>query len=234
MTVIHPKYGRLVQDHPRPLVACFSRPAVGVAGLRGVQGCTRLCRPAGHRPGPAGLTTGAVYRQLPGQGRACCSPRSAPRARHIEVRTRSLRRRRSGGKEPREFLELLANQLVPPRGLRQAAGCSSMRSRRPRPAPRRPSRRPRAPAAKTTQERESTVLVDGRRAGRRPTAPIDPALDGRRVRPVSGSRLAMGRRWCCRNVETSRPPRRGAWHELIARLLDALSEELTNESSNER
>ena len=67
----------------------------------------------------------------------------------------------------------------------------------------------------------ANAFSSGSSSGRRPTAAIDPALDSD-VFARFGLTLAMGA-LVMRTLKVDTPAE-GAWHELISRLLDAISE----------
>ncbi len=155
----------------------------------------------------AGLTTGAVYANFRGKDELLFAAIGARAGVEVDALLAEAL-----GREPRAFLELLGDELV--------------RARRQPPllidavAAARRDTDLAAALRDRLHEREEVLVEVVERAKRDGT--IDPALDSD-VFARFGLTLAMGALVLrTLNVE---PPAPGAWHELIARLLDAISEE---------
>ena len=155
----------------------------------------------------AGLTTGAVYANFRGKDELLFAAIGARAGVEMDALLAEVQ-----GREPRELLEMLGNQLVQERrqppllidaiaaARRDDALAGALRDRL------------------GARERVLAGIVE--RAQQDGT--IDPALDSD-VFARFGLTLAMGA-LVLRTLHIDAPAE-GAWHELIARLLDAVSEE---------
>jgi len=155
----------------------------------------------------AGLTTGAVYANFRGKDELLFAAIGA----RADVEMDSLLAE-AQGRDPRALLELLGDRLV---------------STRPQPpllidaisAARRDDELARALRHRLdTRERMLVDIVERAKVD----GTIDPALDSE-VFARFGLTLAMGA-LVLRTLQVEAPPE-GAWHELISRLLDAVSKE---------
>jgi AcrR family transcriptional regulator len=157
----------------------------------------------------AGLTTGAVYANFRGKDELLFAAIGA----RVGVEMDSLLA--SGlQREPRAFLELLGDHIVRPQHSPPLLIDAIAAARRDQDL---------AAALRdrfATRERILVDVVDRAKAD----GAIDPALDSD-VFARFGLTLAMGA-LVMRTLDID-PPAEGAWHELISRLLDAISEEQT-------
>jgi AcrR family transcriptional regulator len=157
----------------------------------------------------AGLTTGAIYANFRGKDELLFAAIGARAGAEVDgLLAEGLER------EPREFLELLGDQLVRPRreppllidavaaARRDDVLAAALRERL------------------HARERMLVGVVDRAKVD----GTIDPALDSD-VFARFGLTLAMGA-LVLRTLQVDAPAV-GGWHELIARLLDAVSEEKT-------
>ena len=155
----------------------------------------------------AGLTTGAIYANFRGKDELLFAAIGARAGVEVDALLAE-----AVGREPREFLELLGDQLVRPR--RQPPLLIDAVS-----AARRDEHL--AAALRDRLHAREAVLVDvverAKAAGT-----IDPALDSD-VFARFGLTLAMGA-LVLRTLKVDAPAE-GAWHDLISRLLDAISQD---------
>jgi len=159
----------------------------------------------------AGLTTGAVYANFRGKEELMFAAIGA----RVGVEVDALLAE-AIGRDPRAMLEMLGDQLVQPRRQPPLLIDAIAAARRD------------DDLAAALRERLATreqVLVDVVERGKSDGS-IDPALDSDAFARF-GLTLAMGA-LVMRTLQVDAPPE-GAWHELISRLLDALSEEHTND-----
>jgi AcrR family transcriptional regulator len=159
----------------------------------------------------AGLTTGAVYANFRGKEELMFAAIGA----RVGVEVDALLAE-AIGRDPRAILEMLGDQLVQPRRQPPLLIDAIAAARRD------------DDLAAALRERLATreqVLVDVVERGKSDGS-IDPALDSDAFARF-GLTLAMGA-LVMRTLQIDAPPE-GAWHELISRLLDALSEEHTND-----
>ncbi len=155
----------------------------------------------------AGLTTGAVYANFRGKDELLFAAIGARAGIEVDALLAEAL-----GREPREFLELLGDQLVRPRRQPPLLIDAVAAARRDDHL---------AAALRERLQKREAVLVDIVDRAKADGA-IDPALDSD-VFARFGLTLAMGA-LVLRTLNVEAPPE-GAWHELIARLLDAISEE---------
>ncbi len=155
----------------------------------------------------AGLTTGAVYANFRGNGELLFAAIGARAGVEMDALLAEAQ-----GREPRALLELLGDRLVSPR--RQPALLIDAIA-----AARRDEEL--AAALRDRLEERERVIADVVERAKLDGA-IDPALDSD-VFARFGLTLAMGA--LVLRALRIEAPAEGAWHELISRLLDALSEE---------
>ena len=157
----------------------------------------------------AGLTTGAVYANFRGKDELLFAAIGA----RVGIEMDSLMA--SGlQREPRAFLELLGDHIVRPQRNPPLLIDAIAAARRDQDL---------AAALRDRFAARERVLVDVVDRAKADGA-IDPALDSD-VFARFGLTLAMGA-LVMRTLDID-PPGEGAWHELISRLLDAISEEQT-------
>jgi AcrR family transcriptional regulator len=158
----------------------------------------------------AGLTTGAVYANFRDKEELLFAAIGA----RVGVEMDALLAE-AIGRDPRAMLEMLGDQLVQPRRQPPLLIDAIAAARRD------------DELATALRERLATreqALVDVVERGKS-DGTIDPALDSGAFARF-GLTLAMGA-LVMRTLQVGAPPE-GAWHELISRLLDAVSEEQTN------
>jgi AcrR family transcriptional regulator len=158
----------------------------------------------------AGLTTGAVYANFRGKEELLFAAIGA----RVGVEMDALLAE-AIGRNPRAMLEMLGDQLVQPRRQPPLLIDAIAAARRD------------DELATALRERLATreqALVDVVERGKS-DGTIDPALDSGAFARF-GLTLAMGA-LVMRTLQVDAPPE-GAWHELISRLLDAVSEEQPN------
>jgi AcrR family transcriptional regulator len=155
----------------------------------------------------AGLTTGAVYANFRGKDELLFAAIGARAGVEMDAILAAANVR-----EPRAFLELLGDQLVRPRRQPPLLIDAIAAARRDDDL---------AAALRERLDAREAVLVDLVERGKREGS-IDPALDSG-VFARFGLTLAMGA-LVMRTLQMEAPPE-GAWHDLISRLLDAVSEE---------
>jgi AcrR family transcriptional regulator len=157
----------------------------------------------------AGLTTGAIYANFRGKDELLFAAIGARAGAEVDgLLAEGL------GREPREFLELLGDQLVRPRKQPPLLIDAVAAARRDDDL---------AAALRERLEVRERMLVDVVDRAKAEGA-LDPALDSD-VFARFGLTLAMGA-LVLRTLKVDAPAE-GAWHELISRLLDAVSEETT-------
>lgn len=155
----------------------------------------------------AGLTTGAIYANFRGKDELLFAAIGARAGAEVDgLLAEGL------GREPREFLELLGDQLVRPRRQPPLLIDAVAAARRDDDL---------AAALRDRLEVRERMLVDVVDRAKVEGA-LDPALDSE-VFARFGLTLAMGA-LVLRTLKVDAPAE-GAWHELISRLLDAVSEE---------
>jgi AcrR family transcriptional regulator len=159
----------------------------------------------------AGLTTGAVYANFRGKQELLFAAIGA----RVGVEMDALLAE-AVGRDPRAMLELLGDQLVQPRRQPPLLIDAISAARRNEDL---------AAALRERMRARERVLVDVVERGKS-DGTIDPALDSDAFARF-GLTLAMGA-LVMRTLNVDPPPE-GAWHELIARLLDAVSEEHTDD-----
>ncbi len=159
----------------------------------------------------AGLTTGAVYANFRGKEELLFAAIGA----RVGVEMDALLAE-AIGRNPRAMLEMLGDQLVQPRRQPPLLIDAIAAARRDDEL---------AAALRERLARREQVLVDVVERGKS-DGTIDPALDSDAFARF-GLTLAMGA-LVMRTLEVDAPPE-GAWHELISRLLDAVSEEHTDD-----
>lgn len=155
----------------------------------------------------AGLTTGAIYANFRGKDELLFAAIGARAGVEVDGLLAE-----GVGREPREFLELLGDQLVRPR--RQPPLLIDAVAAARRDDDLAAALRERL----EVRERMLVDVVDRAKSG----GALDPALDSE-VFARFGLTLAMGA-LVLRTLKVDAPAE-GAWHELISRLLDAVSEE---------
>jgi AcrR family transcriptional regulator len=156
----------------------------------------------------AGLTTGAIYANFRGKEELLFAAIGARADVEVDALLADVHDR-----EPRELLGLLGDRLVGPRRQPPLLIDAIASARRDEEL---------AAALRQRLESREHVLVDIVERAKLDGA-IDPALDSD-VFARFGLTLAMGA-LVLRTLKIDAPAE-GAWHELISRLLDALSEEL--------
>jgi len=155
----------------------------------------------------AGLTTGAVYANFRDKGELLFAAIGARAGAEVDGLLAAAHDR-----EPRALLEMLGNQLVQPRRQPPLLIDAIAAARRDEEL---------AAALRDRLDARAEVLagiVDRAKVDRA----IDPGLDSATFARF-GITLAMGA-LVLRALSVDAPPE-GAWHDLISRLLDALSEE---------
>ncbi len=155
----------------------------------------------------AGLTTGAIYANFRGKDELLFAAIGARAGVEVDGLLAE-----GVGREPREFLELLGDQLVRPRRQPPLLIDAVAAARRDDDL---------AAALRERLEVRERMLVDVVDRAKSEGA-LDPALDSE-VFARFGLTLAMGA-LVLRTLKVDAPAE-GAWHELISRLLDAVSEE---------
>lgn len=155
----------------------------------------------------AGLTTGAVYANFRGKDELLFAAIGARAGVEMDALLAEAE-----GHDPRAFLELLGDQLVRPRQQPPLLIDAVAAARRDEAL---------AEALRERLDAREQVLVEIVERAKRDGS-IDPALDAD-VFALFGLTLAMGA-LVLRTLRME-PPAEGAWHELISRLLDAVSEE---------
>jgi AcrR family transcriptional regulator len=159
----------------------------------------------------AGLTTGAVYANFRGKEELLFAAIGA----RVGVEMDALLAE-AIGRNPRAMLEVLGDQLVQPRRQPPLLFDASAAARRDDEL---------GGALRERLALREQVLVDVVERGKS-DGTIDPALDSDAFARF-GLTLAMGA-LVMRTLQVDAPPE-GAWHELISRLLDAVSEEHTDD-----
>jgi AcrR family transcriptional regulator len=159
----------------------------------------------------AGLTTGAVYANFRGKEELLFAAIGA----RVGVEMDALLAE-AIGRDPRAMLEVLGDQLVQPRRQPPLLIDAIAAARRDDEL---------AGALRERLALREQVLVDVVERGKS-DGTIDPALDSDAFARF-GLTLAMGA-LVMRTLQVDAPPE-GAWHELISRLLDAVSEEHTDD-----
>jgi AcrR family transcriptional regulator len=159
----------------------------------------------------AGLTTGAVYANFRGKEELLFAAIGV----RVGVEMDALLAE-AIGRNPRAMLEMLGDQLVQPRRQPPLLIDAIAAARRDDEL---------AAALRERLALREQVLVDVVERGKS-DGTIDPALDSDAFARF-GLTLAMGA-LVMRTLEVDAPPE-GAWHELISRLLDAVSEEHTDD-----
>jgi AcrR family transcriptional regulator len=159
----------------------------------------------------AGLTTGAVYANFRGKEELLFAAIGA----RVGVEMDALLAE-AIGRNPRAMLEVLGDQLVQPRRQPPLLIDAIAAARRDDEL---------AGALRERLALREQVLVDVVERGKS-DGTIDPALDSDAFARF-GLTLAMGA-LVMRTLQVDAPPE-GAWHELISRLLDAVSEEHTDD-----
>jgi len=155
----------------------------------------------------AGLTTGAIYANFRGKDELLFAAIGARAGVEVDALLAEAL-----GREPREFLELLGDQLVRPRRQPPLLIDAVAAARRDENL---------AAALRERLDERARVLVDVVERAKADGA-LDPTLDSE-VFARFGLTLAMGA-LVMRTLQIDAPPE-GAWHDLISRLLDAISEE---------
>jgi AcrR family transcriptional regulator len=159
----------------------------------------------------AGLTTGAVYANFRGKEELLFAAIGA----RVGVEMDALLAE-AIGRNPRAMLEVLGDQLVQPRRQPPLLIDAIAAARRDDAL---------AGALRERLALREQALVDVVERGKS-DGTIDPALDSDAFARF-GLTLAMGA-LVMRTLQVDAPPE-GAWHELISRLLDAVSEEHTDD-----
>jgi AcrR family transcriptional regulator len=155
----------------------------------------------------AGLTTGAVYANFRGKEELLFAAIGARVGMEMDALLAE-----AIGRNPRAMLEMLGDQLVQPRRQPPLLIDAIAAARRDDEL---------AGALRERLAVREQVLVDVVERGKS-DGTIDPALDSDAFARF-GLTLAMGA-LVMRTLQVDAPPE-GAWHELISRLLDAVSEE---------